>query len=55
MYILTDLAKVTQDEKLRAAARAQPRGQVYAARRRGTGAARPAVLGVLRRRRTAHA
>ena len=61
MYILNDLAKATQDEKLRAAARHQLQGRTYAARRagnRGGSARRLAdlrVLHVLRRRRAAQA
>jgi hypothetical protein len=61
MYILNDLVKATQDEKLRVAARDQLRGQVYAARRAGnrSGSARRLadlrILHVLRRRRAAQA
>ncbi|HEY3955072.1 MAG TPA: hypothetical protein VGM53_17005 [Streptosporangiaceae bacterium] len=58
MYILTDLAKATQDEKQRGAALAQPHGRVDAARRAGnrSGAARRLALPrVLRGRRTAQA
>jgi hypothetical protein len=58
MYNLDDLAKVTQDEKRRAAARHQLRGQAYAARRAGNpggSARRLADLRVLRGRRAAQA
>jgi hypothetical protein len=58
MYTLIDMAKATQDEKLHAAARSQSRGRVHAARRAGhrSGTAgRPALLRVLRGRRTAQA
>ena len=54
MYHLTDLAKATQDEKLRVAARAQLRHDVYAAgrqRNRTGSAARLARLRFARVRR----
>ena len=35
MYVFNDLAKMTHDEKLRAAARDHPRGRAHAARRAG--------------------
>ena len=61
MYILNDLARAIQDEKLRAAARHQLHGRAYAARRagnRGSSARRLAdlrVLHALRGRRAARA
>ncbi len=61
MYIQSELAKATQDERLRIAARDQLRAQVRAARRagyRGSSAGRlPAlrILRVLRVRRAAQA
>jgi hypothetical protein len=61
MYILNDLVKATQDEKLRVAARHQRRHQVYAARRAESrsGSARQLadlrILHVLRGRRAAQA
>lgn len=58
MYILTDMAKTAQDEKLRAVAQTQLSGQVRAARhagdRRGP-ARRLAGLRILRARRAAQA
>jgi hypothetical protein len=61
MYILNDLAKSTQHDKLRSAARTQPRGRAYSARRpadRSGSAGRLAGLRiprVLRERRAAQA
>ena len=58
MYVLNDLAKMTRDEKLRAAARDHLRGRAYAAHRagnRGNPAPRLAILRVLRGRRAARA
>jgi len=58
MYSLNDLAKATQDEKLRAAARHQLHGGAYAARRagnRGGSARRLPGIRVLRGRRAAQA
>lgn len=61
MYILNDLAKATQDEKLRVAARHQLRHQVYAARRAESRSGSPRrlarlrILHVLRGRRAAQA
>ena len=61
MYILSDLARTAQNEKLGAAARTQPRGQAYAAGRpvnRSGFAGRLAGLRiprVLRERRAAQA
>jgi hypothetical protein len=58
MYILNGLAKTAQDETLRAAARTQLSGQVYAARRPGNrsdAARRLAGLRILRARRAAQA
>jgi hypothetical protein len=51
MYMLNDLAKITQDEKLRVAARDHLHGRTYAARRagnNGNSACRPEDLRVLR-------
>jgi len=56
MYMLNDLAEVTYDEKLRAAARDHLRGRAYAARRAGNrspSARRLADLHVLLGRRAA--
>lgn len=58
MYVLSDLAKLTRDEKLRAAARDHRRGRAYAADRaadRGNSAGRLADLRVLLGRRAARA
>jgi len=58
MYVFNDLAKMTHDEKLRAAARDHPRGRAHAARRagnRGNPVLRLADLRVLRGRRAARA
>jgi len=61
MYILNDLARATQNDKLRHTERTQPRGQAYAARRPGNpggSAGRLAGLRiprVLRERRAAQA
>jgi hypothetical protein len=58
MYLLSDLAKLTHDEKLRAAARDHRRGRAYAADRaanRDNPAGRLADLRVLRERRAARA
>jgi hypothetical protein len=58
MYVLSDLAKMTHDEKLRAAARNHLRGRAYAARRagnRGNPAPRLAILRVPRGHRAARA
>ena len=58
MYVLSDLAKMTHDEKLRAAARNHRRGRAYAAHRAGNWgnpAPRLAILQVLRGHRAARA
>lgn len=58
MYLLSDLAKLAHDEKLRAAARDHRHGRAYAADRagnRGNPAGRLADLRVLRGRRAARA
>jgi len=58
MYVLNDLAKMTHDEKLRAAARDHLCGRAYAAHRagnRGNPAPPLAILHVLRGRRAARA
>ena len=58
MYQLNDLAKMTHDEKLRAAARDHRCGQAYAARRaadRGSPVSRLADLRGLRGRRVVRA
>lgn len=58
MYMLTGLAKATQDDKLRAAAPAERCGQVHATRHtryRGGSARRLAGLRILRGRRAAQA
>jgi hypothetical protein len=58
MYIRSDLAKATHDEKLRPAARDHLGGRAYAAHRagnRGNPVAPLAILRVLRARRAARA
>jgi hypothetical protein len=57
MYILNDLAKSAQDEKLRVTARTGTRGQAYAGRRSGSyrGLAGLRIPHVLRARRAAQA
>ncbi len=58
MYVLNDLAKMTHDEKLRAAARDHLRGRVYGAGRagnRGNPVSWLVDLRVLRGRRAARA
>jgi hypothetical protein len=58
MYLLNDLAKMTHDEKLRAAARDPRRGRAYAAHRPanlGSPVRRLADLRILRGRRVVRA
>ena len=58
MYILTDLAKATRDDQLRAAAANHLRGGAYAAHRadnRGNPAPRLAIVRAVRGRRAARA
>jgi hypothetical protein len=55
MYVRSDLAKATHDDKLRAAARHHLRGRAYAAHRAGNRGAPVPRLAFLRGRRAAGA
>jgi hypothetical protein len=55
MYILSDLAQVTHDDKLRAAAQHHLRGRAYAAHRAGNRGNPVPRLAILRGRRAAGA